>query len=447
MFSKRLAMTGLLATACLTGGADDWPQWLGPQRDGVWRETGIVPQLPEGGLTARWRTPVGGGYAGPAVAGGRVYLLDRRLAPGASNPSDPFQRFSIPGSERVLCLEESTGRVLWVHEYECGYTMSYPAGPRTTPLVADGRVYTLGAEGNLLCLEASDGRVVWSHDFGKDDGLKTPMWGYAGHPLLDGDRLICLAGGEGKVAVAFDRNSGKVLWRALPAGDPGYSPPTMIELGGRRQCVIWHSESVNGLDPATGQVLWTFPREINHGLSIATPRLDGSRLFLTAFYDGPLMLELPSGPGGEPKAIWRARKRSEKDTTGIHSIIPTPFLVDGHIYGVCSYGQLRCLRADTGERLWETFAATTGKAVRWANAFLIRHEDRFFLFNERGDLILARLSPSGYEEIGRAHLIEPTGTAAGRNVVWSHPAFADRHVFVRNDEELACFSLAAPSGP
>lgn len=447
MLWKRQASIGLAVAACLSARSDDWPQWLGPQRDGVWRETGIVSQFPADGLKARWRTPVGGGYAGPAVAGRRVYLLDRQLAPGASNPADPFQRFSIPGSERVLCLEAGTGRVIWTHEYECGYTMSYPAGPRTTPLVAEGLVYTLGAEGNLFCLEATSGEVIWSHDFGKDDGLKTPMWGYAGHPLLDGDRLICLAGGEGQVAVALDRRSGKVLWRALPARDPGYCPPTMIEVNGRRQCVIWHADSVNGLDPANGDVLWTFPWEINHGLSVATPRLDGNRLFLTAFYDGPLMLDLPAGSGTEPQVVWRARKRSEKDTTGIHSIIPTPFLVDGHIYGVCSYGQLRGLKADTGERLWETFAATSGEAVRWANAFLIRHEDRFFLFNERGDLILARLSPSGYEEIGRAHLIEPTATAAGRNVVWSHPAFADRHVFVRNDEELACFSLAAPSGP
>ena len=443
MFGKQLTLAGLVVAGCLTAWTDDWPQWLGPQRDGVWRETGIVSKFPADGLKARWRTPVGGGYAGPAVADGRVYLTDRQLAAGASNPPDPFQRFSIPGSERVLCLDESTGRVLWTHEYDCGYTMSYPAGPRATPLVADGRVYTLGAEGNLFCLNAATGEVLWSHDFGKDDGLKTTMWGYAGHPLLDGDRLICLAGGEGKVAVAFDRLSGKVLWRSLPARDPGYSPPTMIEVNGRRQCLIWHTESVNGIDPATGDLLWTFPWEINHGLCIATPRQDGNRLFLTAFYDGPLMLELPALPGGEPTVVWRARKRSEKDTTGIHSIMPTPFLVDGHIYGVCSYGQLRCLKADTGERLWETFEATTGKSVRWGNAFLVRHEDQFFLFNELGDLILARLSPAGYEELSRAHLIEPTGTAAGRNVVWSHPAFANRSVFVRNDREIACFSLAA----
>lgn len=427
----------------VAGSADDWPQWLGPQRDGVWRESGIVERFPAGGLKAAWRTPIGGGFAGPAVAGNRVFVTDRQVAPGVHVPSNPFQRFEIPGRERVLCLAADDGRILWTHEYECGYTMSYPAGPRATPLVAGGRVYTLGGEGDLRCLDAASGELLWRRDFVKDFGAKTPTWGFAGHPLLDGDRLICLVGGEGSVAVAFDKNTGRELWRALAAKEPGYAPPTLITVRGQRQCVIWHPEAVNGLDPATGRLLWTFPWKIRSGLSIATPRQWGNRLFLTAFYDGPLMLELPAREGDAPQVVWRARKRSEKDTSGLHSIMPTPFLVDGHIYGVCSYAQLRCLQAATGERLWETFAATTGKAVRWGNAFLVRHEDRFFLFNEKGDLILARLTPKGYREISRAHLIEPTGQAAGRAVVWTFPAFARRHVYVRNDREIACFSLAA----
>jgi hypothetical protein len=147
--------------------------------------------------------------------------------------------------------------------------------------------------------------------------------------------------------------------------------------------------------------------------------------------------------GGRPEVVWRSPKVSEKDTTALHSIMPTPFIMDGHIYGVCSYGQFRCLDAKTGERIWETFAPTTGRATRWGNAFIVRHEDRFFLFNELGELILARLSPEGYEELGRAKLIEPTNTAAGRDVVWSHPAYANRSVYVRNDKELVCVSLAA----
>jgi outer membrane protein assembly factor BamB len=124
--------------------------------------------------------------------------------------------------------------------------------------------------------------------------------------------------------------------------------------------------------------------------------------------------------------------------------MPTPFLEDGHIYGVCSYGQLRCLKAETGERVWETFRATTGgEPVRWANAFIVKNGGRYFLWNEKGDLIIARLSPKGYEEISRAHLLEPTGSAAGRKVLWSHPAFANRKIYARNDNEIACVTLAA----
>src|SRR5581483_3200456 len=138
--------------------ADDWPQWLGPQRDSIWRETGIVQKFSASGPPIRWRTPVGGGYSGPAVAQGRVYLTDRQLSQGASNPADPFQRGVIPGSERVLCLDEATGKILWHHDYDCPYSVSYPAGPRATPLVSDGKVYTLGAEGNLFCFNAKNGK-------------------------------------------------------------------------------------------------------------------------------------------------------------------------------------------------------------------------------------------------------------------------------------------------
>jgi hypothetical protein len=122
--------------------------------------------------------------------------------------------------------------------------------------------------------------------------------------------------------------------------------------------------------------------------------------------------------------------------------MPTPHIVGAHIYGVCSYGQLRCLKKDNGERVWETFAATTGEATRWGNAFLVRHEDRWFLYNEKGDLILARLSPDGYEELGRSRLLEPTSTDPGRPVVWSHPAFANRSIYARNDREIVCADLA-----
>ena len=436
-----IVLSGLaVAAAC----ADDWPQWLGPQRDAVWRETGIMETFPAGGPPVRWRAPLGGGYAGPAVTGGRVFVADRVLPEGASNPNDPFKRDAVAGKERVLCFNETDGKLLWTHEYECTYTISYPAGPRTTPLVAGGKVYTLGAMGRLCCLDAATGKELWSHEVTKDFNIHAPTWGFAGHPLLDGQRLICLAGGDGSTVVAFDKDSGREIWRALSAKEPGYCPPMIYEAGGRRQLIIWHPESLNSLDPETGKLYWSEPFAVRVGLSVATPRKLGDLLFITAFYNGPIMMKLDAA---KPAAtvLWRGASNSEKDTDKLHSLIGTPFLEDGYIYGQCSYGQFRCLRTDTGERVWESMVpagAADEKNKRWANVFIIKNGNRFFLYNEKGDLIIARLSPRGYEEISRTHLLDPTNRAGGRNVVWSHPAFADRCVFARNDKEIVCVSLA-----
>ncbi|MDB6031116.1 MAG: Pyrrolo-quinoline quinone, partial [Verrucomicrobiales bacterium] len=215
----------LLGLSLTTARADDWPQWLGPQRDGVWRETGILKEFPADGPKIRWRAPLGAGYTGPAVVGGRVYVMDRQLKNSASNPTDPFQRGTIPGNERVLCLDEANGHIVWTNEYNCPYTVSYPAGPRATPLVSNGKVYTLGTEGNLLCLDAATGKKIWAHELKKDYNLETPVWGFSAAPLLNGQKLICLVGGDGSTVVAFDKDTGKELWKALSAKEPGYCPP------------------------------------------------------------------------------------------------------------------------------------------------------------------------------------------------------------------------------
>jgi outer membrane protein assembly factor BamB len=308
--------------------------------------------------------------------------------------------------------------------------------------VAGGKVYTLGTMGDLFCLEAATGKVVWSKNFRKEYRAPIQMWGFAAHPLVDGDRLICVVGGEA-VAVAFDKDTGKEKWRALKSREQGYCPPVIYQVGERRQLIIWHPEAVNGLDPETGKVFWSETFEARSGLNIPMPRLAGDLLFVTSFYSGPMMLKLdPAGPSAS--VLWRGKSKSEQPrlTDGLHSIMPTPVLDDGYIYGVCSYGQLRCLEAKTGKRVWESLDATGGELTRWANAFLVPNGERYFLFNEKGDLLIARLSPKGYEEISRAHILEPTNHLAGRPVVWSHPAFANRSMYVRNDKEIVCISLA-----
>ncbi len=435
-----------MAAGCAAGlRADDWPQWLGPQRDSIWRETGIVSAFPPGGPPVVWRAAIGSGYSGPAVAQGRVYVFDHRFAKPTDKPADPMARGSIPGAERLLCLNEADGKILWRHEYDCPYTASFPSGPRTTPLVSGGKVFALGTEGNLFCLDAAMGGIVWSRDFKADYNIKTPMWGFAGNPLLDGNKLICLAGGSNSTVVALDKDTGKEIWRALSAKEPGYCSPVIFKAGGVRQLIVWHPESVNSLDPETGKVYWSLksPEPIRAGMTIPTPRKMDGLLFLTCFFNGSWMLQLDAS---KPAAatVWQSQRVSEKNTDALHSTLSTPFLQDGYVYGVCSYGQLRCLKAASGERVWETLSATTadGREMRWANAFIVKNQDRFFLFNEKGDLIIARLTPKGYEEMSRAHVIEPDNRDTGRAVVWSHPAFAHRRMYARNDQEIICVDLA-----
>jgi outer membrane protein assembly factor BamB len=442
-----LSAAAVLAPAAIR--ADDWPQWGGPKRDGVWRETGIIRRIPKEGLPVVWRQKVAEGYAGPAVANGKVYVTDWVRDPQARRPGSAFNNsVQLPGQERVLCLDEQSGKVLWTHSYNCPYKVSYSAGPRCTPLADGNRVYTLGAMGHLFCLDAATGKPVWSKEFAKDFGARVPLWGFAGHPLLERGKLICTVGGEGEcLVVAFDAASGNEVWRALPTLDavhgPGYAPPVIAEVGKTRQVIIWHPNGVSSLDPESGKVHWTQEFVLKAGMSIATPRVVGDRLFVTSFYSGPMMLQL-SSEAPAARVLWRAREGvTEHKTDGLHAVMCTPAIKDGYIYGVCSYGQLRCLRVSSGERVWEDLKAAAGKQERWGNAFIIPNGDREFLFNERGELILADLNPDGYEEIGRTRILEPTNPLVNRPVVWMHPAFANKRMYARNDKEIVCVSLAA----
>jgi outer membrane protein assembly factor BamB len=454
-------LAGLLAPAAAR--ADDWPQWLGPKRDGVWRETGILKTFPKGGPTVRWRAPVGQGYSGPAVAGGKVYLNDFVLDKGVKAPASGFGQVELKGKERVLCFDQAKGKPVWKREYPCTYEVSYPAGPRATPLVAGGKVYSLGTMGDLRCNDAGKGKLLWQKNFHQEYDAPVPMWGFAASPLLVGNKLICLVGGEGSLVVAFNKDTGREIWKALKPSDNlglGYCPPTLIHAGGKDQLIVWHPRALVSLNPADGKVYWSEKSNAKSGMTIPTPVKAGDLLLVTCFYNGSMMMKLAKD---KPRAtvLWRGknflrpRPGSEmpQGSDGLQAVMDTPVVKDGYIYGVCSYGELRCLKAATGERVWSTLKATTkgDKPLRWANAFLVPNGDRYFLFNERGDLIIAKLTPKGYEEISRAHILDPTNTMAGfggnrRLVLWSYPAFAGKAMFARNDKELVCVSLAAEKG-
>lgn len=433
-----LALMVILAITALPAPAADWPQWMGPNRDDQWTETGIVEKFPEGGPKVLWRVPVAGGYSGPAVADGRVYVTDFLKEEGDIK-NDPGGRVDLKGKERVLCFDAKTGDPVWEHAYDCEYKISYPAGPRATPTVDGDKVYVLGSEGRLTCLDANSGDVVWFKDLKQEYKIESPIWGFCGHPLVDGDKLICLVGGEGSVAVAFDKNTGAELWKALSAPEPGYCPPTIIEAGGARQLLIWHSKALNSLNPETGEVYWSQPLEPSYAMSITRPMRDGDLLFASGIGEVCAVYKLDATkPAAEE--VWRGTKDDS-----VYCANSTPLIENGVIYGAdCGKGVLRAASLADGTRLWETFAPTTGGERRAGHGtvFLTKNGDRYFLFSETGDLIIAKLSPEKYEEISRAHVIEPTNEAFGRKVVWTHPAYANRCAYIRNDKEMICVSLA-----
>jgi outer membrane protein assembly factor BamB len=422
----------------------DWPHWMGPTRDGVWHEAGVLDHVPAGGLEVEWRAPIGRGFSGPSVVGDRVYVTDLVGVEGAlaNAPSAPER---VSGRERVLCLDAATGELLWEHAYDIAYAVSYPGGPRASPAVADGRVVTLGTDGDLRCLDAVSGELLWSRRFADDFGAPTPFWGHSAHPLIDGQRLFCLVGGEGSTVVAFDVRTGTELWRALSAPEPGYAPPVLATLGGEQELLVWHPESLNALDPANGELSWTLDLPARSGMTVTGPIVQDERLYLSGIATPPALIEVARDDAGaaSPGFLWRGHARR-----GVTAANSTPVLVDGVLYGVDTKGQLVACDFQTGERHWTTFAATTGtRRESYSTAFLVRNGDRFFLFNEHGDLVVADLSEDGYTELGRQNLLEPTTTTYGREVVWSHPAFARRRVYARNDRELVCVSLEAPVAP
>jgi outer membrane protein assembly factor BamB len=429
-------LTLVLVFSCVARG-DNWPQWMGPHRDNVWREDGLLERFPQGGPRVVWRTPVAGGYAGPAVANGKVFVTD--YVTDENVKVDNFDRKEFTGLERVQCLDGATGKALWHHDYPVKYTMSYPAGPRCTPIVDGDKLYTLGGEGNLVCFQADSGDVVWQKDLPKEYHTKTALWGYASHPLIDGQKLICVAGGDGTHAVALDKNTGAEIWRSSSSPEQGYSPPTIIEAGGKRQLLLARPNALGSVDPETGQEIWSVPYEATNGSIIMSPVRSADYIYLGGYSNKSLLVSL-AGDGTSAQLVWR-----DKAQCGISPINVQPFVNEGTMYGFDQNGRLYAVELPSGKRLWDTTEPVSKRPTAAATAFIVRQGtsgDCYWLFNDSGDLIIARLTPEKYEEIDRAHLIQPTNTAFGRDVVWCMPAFANKRMYVRNDNECICVDLA-----
>jgi len=408
----------------------DWPQWRGPDRNGIWPEKGIIQKFDASRLDIRWRAKIANGYSGPTAAGGRVYVTDRVTSPTQI--------------ERVHCFDTMTGTKIWSYDYQCKYEkIEYRNGPRASVTIDENRAYSLGTMGHFYCFDAAKGNVLWSKDFIAEYAIRMPMWGIAASPLIENDLVIVHIGGKDNAGiVAFDKVTGQEKWRSL--GDSvSYSAAIVIEQMGKRVLVCWTGERLVGLDPLTGKLYWQHaftPGRIAQ--NIANPVFKNNYLFASNFFNGSLLLKLNPDKLAVEK-VWQRKGKNEKNTDSLHCCISTSIIDGDYIYGIDSYGELRCLDLHTGDRIWESLEVVP--KARWANVHMVRQEDKVWMFNERGELIISKLSPRGYQEISRTKLIEPTEGQLGQRggVCWSHPAFAYKHVFVRNDEELLCADLSA----
>ncbi len=446
---KRLTLTTwlialLLALPTLCR-ADDWPQWRGPARDGVWRETGLTDKLrtdAQGHIKLRWSAEIGAGYSQPTVADGRVYVTDR-----VDEPKE---------IERVHCFDFETGQQVWSISYSAPYNISYKSGPRAAVLIEKdtsrskpvSRAYALGGVGHLHCLDAETGKVLWKRNLAREYHIDMPRWGIAAGPLIEGDLLILHIGGENACVVALDKRTGGEKWRAID-DDASYAAPIVIDQAGRRVLVVYTANVLFGLDVQTGKRLWSYEMPGSKWpISISTPvittRGDERFIFTTNAHVGSALLRLEQDKPAVTE-VWRQQNARSADS--LYSLIPTPFVRDGHIYGTHNRGELRCLELMTGKQVWESQEAVTPN--RFATLHIVAQGEsgkRVWVFNEHGELIIADLSPQGYRELSRGLLVPPTqpGLPSRRGgVTWAHPAFANRHVVARNDKLLVCADLSA----
>lgn len=409
--------------------AADWPQWRGPNRDGVWYEPGIITSFPKTGPMLKWKVPVGMGYSSPVIQGPRLFLTDTLAAAPIIH-------------ERTLCLSARTGKQIWITQHDATPPAWYfvPAqlrGPGPTPIVHDGRVYVLSLFSVLKCLDARTGTVLWKRDLVAEYQL--PPSSLDASPLVDNNLLILSIGGRpGAGVIALELSTGREIWRSL-SESATWSSPIIVSAGGTRQLIVWMRESVSSLNPTNGAVYWREPTVSggSPGFSaVSTPVIQGNQLLVSG-----LMMHLdPVRPAA--KVLW---PDTPSGTRRILSDTSTPLLRNHFLYSPISGGAFVCLEAETGLERWRTNVVTGSR--RGASVHFIPNASNLFLYTDRGDLIRTTLNPSGYQELDRAHLIDPTSPLFEDKFAWSAPSMAHQCLFVRNDLELRCYSMSGNRRP
>jgi outer membrane protein assembly factor BamB len=404
--------------------AGDWPEWRGgPERTAVWNDATLPTVLPKEGPRILWKHTLGTGYSGPSVAHGRVFVMDRLKPPAAEEDT-----------ERVVCLDADDGHELWVCAYPCALKVrgGYENGPRATPTVNHGKVYALGAMANLHCLDAATGKILWNVDAVKDYHARLPNWGVANAPLVEGNLLVFQAGGQPDATVlALDKNNGQEIWRSL-TDKPSYAPLIAITSGHQRQLIVWTGQSICSLNPANGQVFWRQPRACKYDEAVATPLFHPDLNLVLCGHDwnGTMALQLDSAKPGFNLA-W-----TNFSISCLHS---TPVIEGNYLYGLNHnsgqaehQGEFRCVNLVTGQMVWSTTKLSPPR--RWAQASLTRNAATgiYYALTDLGELVLARCTPTGYDEVSRAQIIGKT---------WSHPAFANHRIYARSESTLLCATL------
>jgi|SRR5579864_2178122 len=401
-----LILTLLLLT-CAAARGEDWPQFLGPARNGVYSAADIGASWPKDGPALVWKLDVGHGFSGPVVSAGRLILFHRR------------ENRAI-----VDCLDVRNGHRIWSTEYSTDYVddFGFDDGPRGTPAIAGEKVYTFGAEGVLQCLDFAKGKRQWSVDTRKKFGSSKGFFGAACSPLVEDGRVLLNVGGSNGVGVAaFDANTGKNLWTAT-SDEAGYAAPVAATIGGVRHVLFFTRNGLVGIDPATGKVLFQFPwRSRSHAsVNAAAPVVVGNLVFLSASYGtGATLVQID---GASVKQLW-----ASDDALSNH--YATSVYRDGYLYGYHGrqeYGQsLRSIELKTGKVQWNVDGFGAG-TVTLAG-------DRLLLIRENGELVVAPASPKEFKPSAQAQLLPAT--------VRAYPALADGKLYVRNEHTLACFNL------
>jgi len=380
-----------------------WTNFRGPRRDGRYEEANISTNWPANGLPVLWKQPVGVGYASFVVADGKAYTIEQRRS-----------------QEVVAAYDMNNGRELWTQKWNAEYTDSTGDGPRATPTWDAGRIYALGATGELRCLDANSGAVIWGKNILSDNQAKNLPWAMAASPLIVDDKVIVLPGGtSGKSVVAYNKNTGAPVWRVLN-DTQAYVSPMLVELAGRRQIIVVSASRVVGLAPENGALLWEYSWDTDNGINVSQPiMVDRNRFFISSGYGkGAALVEVKgSGNSFTASTIWENTNMKNKFNSSV--------LYNGYVYGL-DEGILVCLDVNTGERKW--------KDGRYGYGQIILAGSHLIVTSDKGDVALVKATPSAYTEVARFTAVQ--------GQTWNYPAIAGGKLLVRNSNEMAAYDIS-----